>query len=880
MATVSLNPKKSSPLHEILKWSASRPDWQRDALRRIFEKGNLDATDIEELELIARSKLQNPAIKPALLAPQPLASAHLPSSPGTSDSVSLLSLSNLRSVNRLPDGSDLPLGTGNGLTIVYGGNGAGKSSYARVIKRACRARGICQPITPNAFASKPNNVPASATIDFRLGNTSVKATWTNGTPADPRLANIFVFDADCADHYVSYDSEAAFTPFGLDILPKLSKACDELAARLKSDIDQWNAQITGTGASWKYDPTTKVGILIQNLSKAIKDTAVTALATLSPNELQRVATLRDALKADPLQKAKQTRAAKARVEAFLQKIKTASVTLSETAVEGVEKQLTRAIESGNAAKAFAAGQFDATFLKGTGSDLWRKLWEAAREYSTAGPYPPQEFPPTSDDARCVLCQQELDSVARDRFARFDAFCRDKSQEISAEADRTFSSTSTKYRFNTTDLKPEFEQVEADISILTATQIAEIAEFVAESDERLHRIKQNLESRQWSAISNLPASPESLLQDAVEALEGKTVTEEAASDPVARKALESEFKELEAREWLSGVQADVLKQIERHKIVGELEGCKKDVSTSAITTKSSELTQTFVTTAYRERFQEEAKKLGLTTVEVVMEAIQGKKGVTQFGLRLAKAASAKLAEIASEGENRCVALAAFLAELSQASHQSALVFDDPVSSLDHWHRQKIAERLVEEAKNRQVIVFTHEVMFLNDLLDNANDASQTPHILTIEWSDGTPGKHVDGLPWDNKKPSACLDVLDNDQVAIAAQWNPQPNAANVASMRDTYSRLRSAIERIVEFELFDGVIQRFRSYVKTGNVKFLAGITKHECDEIGRLLQKCHDLTNAHAPSSVPIPTPNDLKTDLADARRLIATIKARKKTIK
>jgi hypothetical protein len=288
----------------------------------------------------------------------------------------------------------------------------------------------------------------------------------------------------------------------------------------------------------------------------------------------------------------------------------------------------------------------------------------------------------------------------------------------------------------------------------------------------------------------------------------------------------------------------------------------------------------VTTAYKRRFQEESKKLGLTTLEVVMEAIQGKKGVTQFGLRLANAANGKVAEIASEGEHRCVSLAAFLAELSQASHQSALVFDDPVSSLDHWHRQKIAERIVEEAKNRQIIVFTHEVMFLNDLLFYADEAKQTPHVLTVEWSNGAPGGHINGLPWDNKKPIACLDVLDKDQAAIAAQWNPQPNEANVAAMRNAYSRLRSVMERIVEFELLSDVIQKFRSRVITGNVKFLAGITKQECDEIGRLLQKCHDLTDAHTPSSAPIPKPEDLKKDLADARQLIGTIKARKNTIK
>jgi hypothetical protein len=880
MTSASIITQKSSPLHEILQWSTSRPDWQRDSLRRIVEKGNLDTSDVDELERIARSKLQNPVIKPAPFPAQPLAAAHLPSAPGTSDSVSLLSLSNLKSVNRLPDGSDLPFGAGQGLVIVYGGNGAGKSSYARVIKRACRARGTCQPITPNVFASKPSNIPASATIDFQYGNASVQATWTNGIPADPRLANVFVFDAACAEHYVSYDSEAAFTPFGLDILPKLSKACDGLAARLKKDVDQWNSQITGASANWKYDSTTKVGALIQNLGKATKDSEVIAIATLSATELQRSVTLRDALKADPLQNAKQTRAARTRVDAFLQKLKTASTTLSDTAAQEVEKQLTHTIESAKVAKAFAAGQFDATYLKGTGSNLWRKMWEAAREYSTAEPYPSQEFPTTSADARCVLCQQELDSAARDRFSKFDAFCRDKSQEISAETERILSSTTTQYRLNSADLKPELEKIEADLSVLTVAQITEIAEFVTKSDDRLHQIRQNLESRQWSAITILPASPEFLLQDAVQSLEGKAATEEAADDPVARKALESEFKELEAREWLSGVQADVLKQIERYRIVGDLEWCKKDFNTASITTKSSELTNTFVTTVYKQEFQEEAKKLGLTTLEVVMEPIQGKKGVTQFGLRLAKAANGKVAEIASEGEHRCVALAAFLAELSQASHQSALVFDDPVSSLDHWHRQKIAERLVEEAKNRQVIVFTHEVIFLNDLLSYANEAKQKPHVLTVEWCNSVPGKHQQGLPWDSKKPLECLDVLDTDQLAIAAQWNPQPSAANVAAMRDAYSRLRSVIERIIETELLSEIVERFQSQVKTGRVKYLAGITQQECDEAKRLLQKCHDLTNAHAPSAKTISAPDDLKQDLADARQLIATIRARKKTIK
>ena len=175
--------------------------------------------------------------------------------------------------------------------------------------------------------------------------------------------------------------------------------------------------------------------------------------------------------------------------------------------------------------------------------------------------------------------------------------------------------------------------------------------------------------------------------------------ESAHDPETRKKLQAELKELESREWLAGVKADVLQQIEHYRIIAELRDCEKDLKTSAITAKSTELTELFVTQAFQQRFKDEVAGLKLLTLEVVMEQTHGKKGISKFGLRLVKAGNSKVADIASEGERRCVALAAFLSELSQASHQSALVFDDPVSSLDHSYRERIAERLATESKSR-------------------------------------------------------------------------------------------------------------------------------------------------------------------------------------
>ena len=61
-------------------------------------------------------------------------------------------------------------------------------------------------------------------------------------------------------------------------------------------------------------------------------------------------------------------------------------------------------------------------------------------------------------------------------------------------------------------------------------------------------------------------------------------------------------------------------------------------------------------------------------------------------RLINKPSEPVGKVLSEGEHRCVALAAFLAELSTIDAQSAIVFDDPVSSLDHLHRDSVAARL--------------------------------------------------------------------------------------------------------------------------------------------------------------------------------------------
>jgi ABC-type dipeptide/oligopeptide/nickel transport system ATPase subunit len=878
MSVITKSATQESALQEILSWSAGRPNWQRDALRRIVENTNLTQGDVSELERICRAQHHidtgdAPAIQCVFLT-----QAHLPSAPGATESVSLVSIGEIKNVNRLPAGQTVPLGAEVGLTIIYGENGAGKSGYARVIKKACRARGAQPIIRPNAFAPKVAD-KAEAKIVFRAGSTEVTLSWQDGIVADPRLANVFVFDASSASHYLGEEDAAAFTPYGLDVLPTLTRVCDAINERLKSEISQINLSLTRAKSGWKDHPETSVGKLIHGLSAATKVSDVDALASLDEMEIQRLQDLREAFKAEPLKKAKATRAAALRLDFFSKKVTNAAIDLADENMIILKKLLDNEKTATDAAKAFARGQFDSSFLAGTGGDMWRTLWEAAREYSIKAAYIEQPFPVITAEDRCVLCQQEIGDEAARRLTAFEKFATDKSQQLAANAAQLVIAEGNKLNVIGA-LAVELEKVDADLTELNVSQRTLTTEFVNAADKRLKLLKNSFSSKAWVSCPSLAASPESFIQDLRLALEARAKMEESMHDPETFKIVVAEVKELAAREWLHGVKADVLAQIKAYETIDKLKNCQKDVGTAQITTKSSDLTRQFVTDAFQQRFKSELKLLGLQTLDVALEPLKGKKGETKFGLRLVSSSTSKVIDIASEGEQRCIALAAFLSELSQASHQSALVFDDPVSSLDHRHRQEVANRLVIEAVHRQVIVFTHDVIFLNDLRAFAETNKVSENVLYLAWDNKAPGYCVAGLPWDSKKPNECLAELERDQKRINSTWNPQPSEENRREMRNAYSRLRSTLERVIEHEFLSGIVKRFESQVIAGRVKSLLGIREEECDEVKRLIDKCHSITDAHSPSMVSIPTPPEFLKDIADTKQLIEDVKQCKSKIK
>lgn len=152
-------------LETILDWSADRPLWQRDALRRIVTSGTPDEGAVSEILALCRKEHGTDGIA---LEASVLEAAHLPATPAGGESITLVSVGDIAGVNQLAPGQTLPFEPA-GLTIVYGPNGSGKSGYGRVLKRACRARKAGE-IMPDAYNPPP---AGKATCTFKIGRAHV-----------------------------------------------------------------------------------------------------------------------------------------------------------------------------------------------------------------------------------------------------------------------------------------------------------------------------------------------------------------------------------------------------------------------------------------------------------------------------------------------------------------------------------------------------------------------------------------------------------------------------------------------------------------------------------------------------------------------------------
>jgi hypothetical protein len=283
----------------------------------------------------------------------------------------------------------------------------------------------------------------------------------------------------------------------------------------------------------------------------------------------------------------------------------------------------------------------------------------------------------------------------------------------------------------------------------------------------------------------------------------------------------------------------------------------------------------VTEAFKKKVQDELKPLNLTRVKAGIDK-KSEKGKVLHKLTIDGATNAPLDVVFSEGERTALSLSCFLAELSASDDNCGIIFDDPVSSLDHRVRGAIVNRLVAEAAKRQVIIFTHDLVFHRELVAAAEKQKIQVEFQNVEALGAITGILTNVPPWPVTKVAQRVDylgkVLKRAKDAEGAGDMPRYKAV----FREFYALLRSTWERSVEELLFNQVVQRYEKEVGTLRLSGV-NVDTESVRAVFTGMDRASAMIDAHdhaAAENPGLPGAAELGTDLEDFKAFMIKQKA------
>ncbi|MCC4300299.1 AAA family ATPase [Aurantimonas coralicida] len=864
-----------------MDWAAEQPAWVNDSLRRITLAADHSVSD-DDLACIldnVRAAASGLDSKHVLT---PIEESHFGiRSAGTQRTV-LAQLGPVQNIDRLARGQKLRLAP-NGITLVYGENGSGKSGYTRIAKRLCRSLSA-DDLRNNVFA--PSSVPMRVEVRYRAGEGEVTTLdWDPSEAAPSQLRQISVFDSHNARLYVDSENRIAYLPRELAILEHHGELCTKMAAKFAVEEKTLGLRLR-TALPAGYTPGTKTSHALDKLTPKATHLPSTdefrALAKLSDWELKELERLNAALRTDPIAQAATRRRAIAllrRVSDILAKLQ---VDLSNSVGTQIATARRELRETCDAERLVAKNNFIDEPIDNVGGAEWRILFEAARAFAVSGTDERPERLPEAVGDLCLLCLEPLTPPGAARLARFNDFvcC-----EAAKRAERAREALKVILQQIEEVNVPEIAVVEenlasyGDLDPARALIVSDILQAL--TGFKLWRTALLEDDPQAAAcppdvtvLATTVSNQISTLQREAEALQ------ESASHTDALDATRMRLSELKDRVKLSN---DLETVLQRHHDITEyqkLSLCTKQVATRPISTQISKLRKLLVTEELERRISEEITAFDLSHLPLkVNDSSSGGKSLFSVGLQ--GAGVIKNNKILSEGEQRALALACFLAEIGGDDAQHGIIVDDPVSSLDHLRMRKVAHRLVAEAaKGKQVIIFTHNIVFFNEVVSEAARAGDSAplikSVISKTEADGFGVIHENKEPWVADLNSRIVALRERAKMlSHITEFDTDEYRRKV---KDFYSDLRESWERAVEEIVLAKTVVRFVPDVMTGRLKEVS-VTDEDYSTIFFAMKRAsersgHDMA---AGRDIPLPSPDEMEVDIRELDEFRTAYKRRSK---
>jgi DNA repair exonuclease SbcCD ATPase subunit len=789
----------------LTAWGETLPTWQHFLLSKLVEEVELSDAVLDDVfsEYLMDQNLAAPeAVRVVwdMVLPQ--------FQPGAPAAVSVLTkMTDVTGVNALA--IDETLSFGPKLTVVYGPNGAGKSGYARVLKSACFTRSKDVGILGDVRLARSKQPKPTAKFSFKDGSA---VDFVHEEPCQRMRDGFAVFDSTCV--HVHLDGRNAFQvmPYLFDVFPRMVAVFTDLQTKLRDEITR------RTPVADKYaiqNSTSEVATILSALTtqtdvKRLKELAVygeAEAARLSAIEQQLV----ELLTTDPNELVKKNKQRIADLKAVHTSIVALPQAIQPVLVQSIADTASQIAALVGQGAALSAARFGGEPVQPVGTRAWLDLLTAAIAYGEEA-YPGAAFPPHKDGARCVLCQQTLDAASVDRLSKFYQTATSEVEAQLAAARRTMKSHSVtldKIGLSFFGEESAARRTAEELDTALAADIVWHIEGFRTVVELLSDAVAMETSPELSLLSNDAVSDR--VSELIDRLDQDNEKLRESDPQVLIDALLLEQQLLKDRQLLVGKYVEVAKAVEDLKWMAKANACLRSLPNIQrdVTSKQKALAKELVAQGFIARFTENCTALQLTLP--VQFKFAGEAGTTDRKIEIANAGMTGVdpSQVLSEGEQTAAALADFLTEVELNGACTGVIFDDPVTSIDHVRKESIAQRLVTEADRRQVVVFTHDIMFTNYLATAAEEKGVAFTGRTV-WRDGanSPGA-IDRLafPHEHYEGAAHDRAKGHYELARTLAGEPQRDALEKAC-----GSLRTAYEDFIQKRLFNNVVRRWREKI--------------------------------------------------------------------
>lgn len=862
-------------LAELCQWASSLPYWEQAAFSKIITGVSFNDAEYDELFrylLEDANLLQRTGNRTPLSFSQYSNVGSQPITP-----IQLNKITNLQNVNALVQGQTLSFGTA--LTAIYGGNGSGKSGYARVLGCAGFTRGD-QEVFPDVTRPNSNQSPVlSADIEINEGNSSRIIHYRIGSRC-PELSSFYIFDSTSVRVHLTGSNSLSFSPFGLSYLTQLAEITDEVRRRLDVKIEE-DSKPHCFDTLFQGDSDVKD--LITNLGTdsdlaGLKQISIENLSSQRQQQIQQLDLQIAHLKAqDPSKEMEIIKQKILDLENLTKSINKATEGLNDTVMLSIQDMLHAYTEQRIVAQRMSVDQFKSEYFTKTGSELWYQFVEAAKSLADIEQTPDEPYPQLH--SHCLLCYQPLSEQARDLLTRLWVFLegdaqakldqiqqkiKDKRKGIEAIELDFFDEHSVSFRY--------FQETNPVLS-------AKIQKFVTVCHKRRESIYRSIGA--YVVDTNFPSLVENGIPEIAQQIAGlqrkyRELQEKDTAKEISK--LEQQMRNLQHRELL----CQYFPQIEDYvkKRIWAKRANKIGGNTRHITQKHNELFKELVTDRYIELFEKMLNDLKRPIK--VKVATKGRKGEVykQIVLQADPSTPINIAtpdKVLSEGEKRAVALADFLTEVALDMTSSGIILDDPVTSLDLEWRDLIASILITEAKRRQVIVFTHDLPFLYFLKKYSEQESVTIETHWIKRG----GDNKPGYVFLNNSPALEREYRKTKQAReIYTKAKNLPATEQEILLKEGFGALRTTYEAFIIFELFNEVVMRFDERISFGRLEGIAW----DKSIVNEVIAKCELLSkyiegHLHSDAfAARKPEPADLLREIEEFEKLQKKLKELKKT--